>query len=142
MIYLNLATVQEIAMYVLWFFETKPVIKMQRRYRTQYGKDPPTDKAIRRGLKQFQETGCVLHRKGAGRPSSSLEGVDGIQEAFSRSPQKSTRRVFLQLYIPQTIFGALFILRRKHFELHFHIMLTILFCFLRFENYGPQKPRQ
>jgi hypothetical protein len=49
--------------WVLWFFETKSVIKMQRRYRTQYGKDPHSDNAIRRSLKQFQETGGVLHRK-------------------------------------------------------------------------------
>jgi hypothetical protein len=62
--------------------------KTQRRYRTQYGKDPPSGNAIRRWLKQFQETGSVLHRKGAGRPSTSQEDVDRIQEAFSRSPQK------------------------------------------------------
>jgi hypothetical protein len=36
-----------------WFFETKSVIKMQHRYRTQYGKDPPSDNALRRWLKQF-----------------------------------------------------------------------------------------
>jgi hypothetical protein len=46
-----------------FFFETKSVIKMQRRYRTQYGKAPPSDNAIRRWLEQFQETGSVLHRK-------------------------------------------------------------------------------
>jgi hypothetical protein len=33
---------------------------MQRRYRTQYGKDPPSDNAIRRFLKYFQETGNVV----------------------------------------------------------------------------------
>jgi hypothetical protein len=32
----------------------------QCRYRTQYGKDPPSDNAIRRWLKQFQKTGCVV----------------------------------------------------------------------------------
>jgi hypothetical protein len=57
----------------VWFFETKSVIKRQRRYRTQYGKYPPSDNIIRRWLKQFQETGSVLHRKGAGRPSTSQE---------------------------------------------------------------------
>jgi hypothetical protein len=44
-------------------FETKFDIKTQRRYRTQYGKYPTSDNAIRRWLKQFQETGRVLHRK-------------------------------------------------------------------------------
>jgi heterodisulfide reductase subunit C len=80
----------------------KSVIKMQRRYRTRYGNDPPSDKAIRRWLKQFQETGSVVHRKGAGRPTTSQEDVDRIQEAFSRSPHKSTGRVSLQLDVPQT----------------------------------------
>jgi hypothetical protein len=42
-------------MCVLKFFETKSVIKTQRRYRTQYGKYPPSDNAIRRWLKQFAE---------------------------------------------------------------------------------------
>jgi transposase len=97
-----MANVQEKAKCVLWFFETKSVIKTQRRFRTQYGKDPPSDNAIRRWLKQFKETGCVLHRKGAGRPSISQEDVDRIQEAFSESPQKSTRQAALQLGIPQT----------------------------------------
>jgi hypothetical protein len=68
------------AMCILPFFETNSVIKTQRRwYRTQYGNDPPSDNAIRRWLKQFQETGSVLHRKGAERPSTSQENVDRIQ---------------------------------------------------------------
>jgi hypothetical protein len=33
---------------VLWFMEANSVIKTQRRYRTQYGKDPPSNNAIRR----------------------------------------------------------------------------------------------
>jgi hypothetical protein len=57
-----MANVQEKVMYVLWFFETKSVIKMKRRYRTQYGKDPPSVRnVIGCWLKQFQETGSVLH---------------------------------------------------------------------------------
>jgi hypothetical protein len=84
--YLKMATVQGKAMGVASFFETKSAIKQQRRYRTQYGKEPPSDNAIRRWLRQFQETDSVLHREGAGRPSTSQEDVDRIQEAFSRSP--------------------------------------------------------
>jgi hypothetical protein len=71
-------------------------------------KNPPSGKAIRRWLKQFREAGNVLHLKGAGRPSTSQEDVDRIQEAFSRSPQTLTRRASLQLGIPQTTFGGLF----------------------------------
>jgi transposase len=89
-------------MCVLWFLETKSVIKMQRRYRTQYGKVPSSDNAVMRWLKQFQETGSVLHRQAAGRQRTSQEDVDRIQEAFSRSPQKSTEQTSLQLVISQT----------------------------------------
>ncbi|GBM66806.1 hypothetical protein AVEN_273949-1 [Araneus ventricosus] len=87
-----MATVQEKAMCVLWFFETKSVITTQRRFRTTYKKDPPSDSSIRRWLTQFQETGSVLHRKEAGRPSTSQENVDRIQETFTRSPRNSSRR--------------------------------------------------
>ncbi|GBN47039.1 hypothetical protein AVEN_123266-1 [Araneus ventricosus] len=82
-----MVTVQEKAMCVLWFLETKSVITTQRRFRTTYKKDPPSDNSIRRWLTQFQETGSVLHRKGAGRPSTSQENVDRIQETFTRSPR-------------------------------------------------------
>jgi hypothetical protein len=120
--YLKMATIQEKATYVLWFYETKSVIKIQRLYRTHYGKDPPTDKALRRWLKQFQKTGSVLHRKVAGRLSISQEDTDPIQEVISRSPQKSTRRACLQLGIPQTT-----VWRVIHNGLHFH-------------SYWPRKP--
>jgi hypothetical protein len=45
--------VEEKAMGVLSFFETKSLIRTQRRYRTQYGNDPQSDNAIRRWIKQF-----------------------------------------------------------------------------------------
>ncbi|GBM66622.1 hypothetical protein AVEN_109028-1 [Araneus ventricosus] len=66
-----MATVQEKAMCALWFFETKSVITTQRRFRTTYKKDPPSDNSIRLWLTQFQETGSVLHRKGAGDSQST-----------------------------------------------------------------------
>jgi hypothetical protein len=78
-----MTTVQEKSMCLLWFLESNFVIKIKRRYRTQYGKDPPLDNAIRRCLKQFQEASNVLHRKGARRPSASQEVVDRIQEAWT-----------------------------------------------------------
>jgi hypothetical protein len=33
-------------MCILWLFETKTIIKTQRPYGTQYGKDPPSDNAV------------------------------------------------------------------------------------------------
>ncbi|GBM67871.1 hypothetical protein AVEN_71199-1 [Araneus ventricosus] len=72
------------------------------RPKTTYKKDPPSDNSIRRWLTQFQETGSVLHRKGAGRPNTSQENVDRIQETFTRSPRKSTRQAAVQLHMPHT----------------------------------------
>jgi hypothetical protein len=82
-------------MYVLWFFETKAVIKRQRRYRTQYERDPPSDKAVRRRLKQLQETGSVLHGQGAGRQSTSQEDVERIQEVVFSKPTKINQTSFI-----------------------------------------------
>jgi transposase len=82
--YLRMETVHEEALCVLWFSETKSVTKKQRRYRIQYGRDPPLDtKAMRRWVKQLQETGSVLRRKGARRPSTAQEDVDRVQEAWT-----------------------------------------------------------
>jgi arsenate reductase-like glutaredoxin family protein len=81
MSYLKMATVQEKAICVLWFLEIKSIMKTQRRYKTQYGKYPPSDNAIRRWIKQLQETENLLHRRGEGRPNTSQDDVDRIQEA-------------------------------------------------------------
>jgi hypothetical protein len=59
-----MATVQEKDnVLTLFFSKTKSAFRMQRRYRTQYGEAGPSDNVIRLWLKQFQETGSVLHRK-------------------------------------------------------------------------------
>jgi hypothetical protein len=46
--YLKTVTVQEKAILILWFLETKSVIKTQRHYTIviQFGKDPPSASAI------------------------------------------------------------------------------------------------
>jgi hypothetical protein len=92
-----MATIQDNAMRVLWFLETKSVIKTQRRYRTQHRKD-----AFRRWIQQFIETDCVSNRKEGEELRISKQGVDRIQEAFTQLLQKSDRRVSLQLDIQYT----------------------------------------
>jgi hypothetical protein len=88
--YFNMATAQEKRMCIFPFFKTKSVIKKQLRYRTQYLKDPPSDNAIRSWVKEFQETGNVLHPKGAERTSTWQEVLDRIQEAWtSHMPGKA-----------------------------------------------------
>jgi len=73
---------------------------VQRAFRRRYGIDPPLAKNIRRWYKQFQETGCLYKGKSPGRPRASEENVHRIQEAYQRSPRKSTRRASRELTIP------------------------------------------
>jgi hypothetical protein len=61
---------------------------MQRCYRTQYGKDPPSDNSTRRWLKPLQENGSVLHRKGGETSNTSQEIIDRIHEPWTSYVQK------------------------------------------------------
>ena len=39
------------------------MVTVQRAFRAQYAKDPPTDKTIRAWYKEFTETGCLCNQK-------------------------------------------------------------------------------
>jgi hypothetical protein len=93
--YLKMGTVQEKAMCVLWFFERNSVIKPQRRYRTQYGKYQLQIMLSDAGESNFKGLVVFCTEK-------EREAVGRIQEAFSRSPQKSARRASVQSGVPQT----------------------------------------
>ena len=56
----KMATPQEKAHCVSWFIETKSDVQAQRKYRTKYGKDPPSGPSIHRWQKKFIKTGSVL----------------------------------------------------------------------------------
>lgn len=66
-----MVSVQEKAMCVLWVRETKSPVTVTRFYRKEFRKGLATEQLLRCWLNQFQETGHVLHQKGAGRPSIS-----------------------------------------------------------------------
>ena len=55
-----MATPQEKTQCVSWFIETKSDIQTQRKYRTKYGRDPPSRPLIYQWHKKFVETGSVL----------------------------------------------------------------------------------
>jgi hypothetical protein len=108
---LYLATLSHI---ILWFFETKSVIKQQRCYSTQYGDNPPSDNVIRRWLKQFQEAGSVLHRKGAENciPLVHLTCQErrafGSCLAFCSTHSKGNKTVLFKLSYVESSFTSLF----------------------------------
>ena len=71
---------QEKAQCVEWFIETKSDTQVQRRFRTNYNRTPPSRTTIRAWYKKFKGTGSVEHKKGAGRPRTSEENVERIRE--------------------------------------------------------------
>ena len=91
----------EKAFCVLQFAKCESIVIVQRRFRTQYHKDPPTDKQIRTWYNNFEHTGSLSAGKLIGRPSISVVDVERVREEFTRSPQKSTHRAGEEWQIPQ-----------------------------------------
>ena len=75
-----MATPQEKAQRVSWFIETKSDVQTQRKYRTKYGRDPPSGTSIHRWHKKFVETGSVLDTVRSGRPRTSGKIVPSLEK--------------------------------------------------------------
>ena len=97
-----MVTAQSKVLCVSWFIEAKSDVQTQRRYRTKYGKDPPSCSSIRRWHKKFMETGSVLDGVRSGRPRPSVENIESVRLAYSRSPMKSIRTAARELELPLT----------------------------------------
>jgi transposase len=73
--------------YVFWFEETTSATQVQRKFRTQYRKEPPSRPTIYSWHKNFVETGCsVRHAKSPGRPRVSDATVEQVRDSFVQSP--------------------------------------------------------
>ncbi|GBL70816.1 hypothetical protein AVEN_176180-1 [Araneus ventricosus] len=57
------------------FIEIKSDTQVQRNFRTQYGREPPSRPTIRVWYTTFRETSSVLYKQGAGHPSVSDANV-------------------------------------------------------------------
>lgn len=96
---------------VLEFAKSESVVTVQRKFRTKYGFQPPTNKTIHAWFRKFQESGCLCDGKRTGRPGPSEEKVDRVRDAFVRSPRQSIRQASAELQIPgKTVWR---ILRKK-----------------------------
>jgi hypothetical protein len=93
---------QQKAMSVLWFWETKSVIQVQRRYSPEYEERAPGWQSIKRRLEHIQETASVLHKIGAGWPSVEADTVQMVHEVFQSSPPKSIRRASRELQVSRS----------------------------------------
>ena len=61
------------------------MVTVQRAFRANYAKDPPTDKIIRACCKQFTETGCLCKQKSSGRPLTSEDYVERVRASSLHS---------------------------------------------------------
>ena len=95
-------TIQQKAQCVLWYNELKSRTAVQRKFRNEFGQDPPHTNSIKRWFKNFMETGSILDRKRSGRPSIDEETVDAVCVAFHCSPRKSIRVASNELAIPRS----------------------------------------
>ena len=75
-----MVTPREKVQCVYWFIETKSDVQTQRRYRTKYGKNPPSRSSIRRWHKKFMETGSVLDTVRTGRPRIYAENIESVRD--------------------------------------------------------------
>jgi hypothetical protein len=96
-----MATPQEKALCVRWFFEIKSETQVQRNFHTHFGRKPPTRSGIRSWQNKFLEKGSVRDRGRSGRPGRSEENVWRVSEAFQRS-STSTRVAARELQLPRT----------------------------------------
>jgi hypothetical protein len=76
---------------VFEFSKTESRLTAQRRFRTVYHTEQPSDKRIHEWYSKLQQSGCLCALKRTGRPGPSAETVERVRETFVRSPQKSRR---------------------------------------------------
>ena len=79
-------TIQQKAQCVLWYNKLKSPTAVQRKFKNEFGQDPPHTTSIKRWFKNFMETGSILDCKRSGMPSIVEEIVDAVRVAFHRSP--------------------------------------------------------
>ena len=75
---------------------------VQRKFKNEFGQDPPHTNSFKRWFKNFMETGSILDRKRSNRPNIDEETVDAVHVAFHRSPRKLIRVASNELAIPRS----------------------------------------
>ena len=94
---------------VLWYRKLKSPTAVQRKFRNEFGQDPPHTNSIKRWFKNVMETGSILDRKRSGMPSIDEETVDAVRVVFHRSPRKSIRFASNKLDISRSTVEKLYI---------------------------------
>ncbi|PSN32305.1 hypothetical protein C0J52_15709, partial [Blattella germanica] len=80
-----------------WLAELKFPVSVRRRFRQEYGQDPPERHTITKWHNKVLETGSVLRKKGSGKKLVTAARIETVWEAYQRSQRKSIRRARLKL---------------------------------------------
>ena len=108
-------TIQQKAQCVLWYHKLKSPTAVQRKFRNEFGQDPPHTNSIKRWFKNFMETGSILDCKRSGTPSIDEETVDAVHVAFHCNPRKSIHVTLNELAVPPSTVDKVL---HKRFRLH------------------------
>lgn len=82
--------------------ELKSVTRVRRWYATNRGIPAPSAQSLRKWVLDFQELGTMSDRPRSGRPSTSSNDVDRIENLFQENPQVSITVASAQLRIPRS----------------------------------------
>ena len=86
---------------VLEFDKNNSWTCVQRKFRTEFSKQPLDRRTIQKWHAKFKEEGYLCFRKRIA-PSPSTEMIEKVRNIFQRSPRKSIKRANLELQMPST----------------------------------------
>ena len=101
-------TIQQKAQCVLWCHKLKSSTAVQRKFKNEFGQNPPHTNSIKRWFKNCMETGSILDRKRSGRPSIDEETVDAVRVAFHRSCEIWLLLKLLKIFKCKTLIKKLY----------------------------------
>jgi hypothetical protein len=84
----KMATPKQKALCVLQFAKRGAVVSVQRNFRWQFQRDPPSATALEVGISSFRQGSAF---KSAGRPRVGEESAQRVRQSVLRSPKESVR---------------------------------------------------
>lgn len=100
------------------YWKCENAVEVQRQFRREFRRDPPTRLTITRIRDKFEADGTVqnVHEKRSGRPRTSTSPTkeERVLETYHRSPRKSVRQASREVGISKTSVQR--ILKRCHWK--------------------------
>jgi hypothetical protein len=105
----------ERALFVFWLEEKKSSTQVERKFRTQYRKEPPSRLTIYSWHKNFLKTGfSVLHAKSPGRPRVSDATVEQLTNAAKMVHKEFCMQMFHRIQDDEIFLDSVIFSYEKH----------------------------